>query len=97
MIFKPLRKSIFQQTYTFIAIIWHVLLDTVKVYNENIISVCFVFCIVNFVTFTNSLSLLYIIKGWKIEKAYKVDHKKLRKNYIKSKSKTSKVKPVNFI
>ena len=45
MIFKLVRKSIFEQTYTFCVIICVFRLVIIKVYNEKVISFCFVFLI----------------------------------------------------
>ena len=45
IILKLVRKSIFEQTYTFCVIIWTFLIDMIKTYNEKVISLCFVFLI----------------------------------------------------
>ena len=45
MSFKLIRKAIFEQTYNFFVIVCFSFLDIIKVYNEKVISVCFVFLI----------------------------------------------------
>ena len=95
MIFKPVRKSIFEQTNSFCVIIWEFLPDIIKVYNQKILSFFFVFLIMLHLQTLTPLILLsvnvgpprenlpfeYAIKGRKIEEAYKVSHKKPRKNF----------------
>ena len=58
MIFKLVRKSIFEQTYTFCVIIWVFLLVIIKVYNEKVISFCFVFLIM---LYSQTLALLILL------------------------------------
>ena len=58
MIFKLVRKSIFEQTYTFCVIIWVFLLVIIKVYNEKVISFCFVFLIM---LYSQTLTLLILL------------------------------------
>ena len=45
MAFKLIRKTIFELTYNFCALMFLFLLDIIKVYDEKVISFCFVFLI----------------------------------------------------
>ena len=58
MAFKLVRKTIFEQIYNFCVIMFLFFLDIIKVYNEKVISFCFVFLIMlHIYTFTPSILL----------------------------------------
>ena len=98
MVFKFVRKTIFEQTYNFFNYLVLLSLDIIKVYNKKVILFGFVFLIMLHIQTLTPLILLSVnfglpgenlvtsfiwsaIKGQKMEEAFKVGHKKLRKNF----------------